>query len=100
MATRMLNVTDAIFEISEPGDSTSYQMLALRISGEVQCGELGRVSDGWLVVCGLNNRAYLFQNDGYLSEAYVAEKLALKNPVSVKRVTEQVARLLNREAIP
>jgi len=56
-------------------DGTRYEVMAIRLKGKVSFGSLGTVTDGWLIIEGLNRRAYLLQPTGYLDEAYIYEKL-------------------------
>ena len=62
-----------LYEFS-PGDGLTYRIVAIPIQ-ELDCGILGRVEPGWLIVNGNNGNAHLFADTGYLSAGYVAEKL-------------------------
>jgi hypothetical protein len=86
-------VTGATFIFSEPGDGTRYTAAVVRWSeGSWAClGACGAVADGYLVVCGLNGKAYLLQPDGVLHPRYVAEKFALS-----LRQAQHFARLVGR----
>ncbi len=60
----------------EPGNGTSYRVIAIRGNfGEQQ--SLGYVEgDGWVVVSCMGHRqAYLFKEGGYLDDYYIQEKL-------------------------
>ena len=67
-------------------DGTRYEVMAIRLEGKVSFSSLGTVSNGgWLIIEGLNRRAYLFQPTGYLDEVYIYEKLCKQaHPLSWK----------------
>lgn len=81
----------------EPGDGTKYDIWARRIFSIRSFGCLGSVMNGWMVVCALNGRAYLFQESGALATQYVAEHLGLKNAVSALKITALLGFALERE---
>lgn len=73
MARQVKQVQKVTFE---PGNGTRYDLFCIQFSEGADLGTLGAVEkDGWLVVCGLNGKAYLFSSQGYLTPDYVAEKL-------------------------
>lgn len=61
----------------EPGHGTRYTAIAVpwRAGPKMVMGQLGYVSDGWLVISGNSGRAYLFQKDGYLADDTIQEHL-------------------------
>ena len=68
------------FASSEPGDGRRYTAALVRwYPGEPApvLGHCGAVSNGWLVVCGLNGRTYLLQQEGQLYWPFIAEKFDL-----------------------
>lgn len=81
----------------EPGDGTKYDLWARRIFSIDSFGCLGSVTEGWMIVCALNGRAYLFQRLGVLDTEYVAEHLGLDNAVSALKITALIGFALERE---
>jgi len=80
----------------EPGNGTRYTALAVPIKdlpGSV--GVVGRIDEGWLVVCGLTGRAYLLQKRGYLDPLYIAEKFGLVGE-DIEYFTELLRKMLGR----
>ena len=63
----------------EPGNGTRYTAVAVAYSHDQPMGIMGMVADGWLVAYGISGRASLFQPDGYLADAYLAEKLGIRS---------------------
>lgn len=59
----------------EPGNGTSYRVIAVRWQDAEYQQALGEVSDGWLVVSCNSGRAYLFQAEGCLYDGYIQEHL-------------------------
>jgi len=61
----------------EPGNGTSYQIVAFPWpGGDFQA--LGNIGPGgWLVICGLTGRSYLFRGEGFLHRDYIMEKFGL-----------------------
>lgn len=57
-------------------DGNIYTAFALPVK-DFDLGTLGCVSDGYLVICGYNKRAYLLNRKGYLSIDYIMEKFYL-----------------------
>ena len=81
----------------EPGDGTKYQLWGQRVEDIDSFGCLGSVERGWMVVCSLNARAYLFQGSGDLATEYVAEHLGLDNAVSALKITALLGFALERQ---
>lgn len=82
---------------SQPGNCSRYVILATPVR-DVECGTLGSVSDGWLIVCG-NGRSYLFGVDGYLSTEYVQEKFGLRD-ADAEHVANLVRKATGRPGRP
>ena len=61
----------------EPGNGIRYTAVAIpwHTDGPVMLGGLGAVTDGWLVISGNTARAQMFQENGYLADCYIQEKL-------------------------
>lgn len=57
-------------------DGTNYDMVAIRFRGALAFGNCA-MSNGWLVINSIGNRAYLFENESsaVFDGAYVGEKL-------------------------
>lgn len=83
--------------LAQPGDGTRYELLIVGpLPAHVDCGELGSLSaGGFLVVCGLNQIAYLFWGEGFLDVNYVAEKLRLRQ-AEAEQVTRMLGAALSR----
>lgn len=91
---RVLDIETALLDRREPGDGTRYDMIAIRVLGTVTCGRLGRITDGWLVVCGLTGRAYLFADGDHVVSWYIIEKLGITNAISARQTAKQIATLI------
>lgn len=61
--------------VYEPGNGTSYKVIAVPWHHAGYMHALGRVSVGWLVINCNNGSAYLFQNGSLLVDDYIQEKL-------------------------
>ena len=62
----------------EPGNGTSYKALAFPIKDYVDCGWMGSINGGWLIVSGLANcRGYLLPKNPYLSVGWIADHFDL-----------------------
>ena len=85
----------------EPGNGTRYTAIAIpwRATPDQVMGQLGFVSDGWLVVSGNSGRAYLFQRHGYLVDDHIQEHLG-GYPGDYPYFGDLVRRLVNRNAVP
>jgi len=67
-----------IFGKYEPGNGTSYKALATPVKGLVDCGWLGSIGGGWIVVSGMANcRGYLVPCNIYLDVSWVGEHFDL-----------------------
>jgi len=80
-------------------DGTRYEVMAIRLKGKVSFASLGTLSNGgWLIIEGLNRRAYLLSAEGYLDEGYIYEKFCTQAyPLSWKDA-ENLTQLI-KEAI-
>lgn len=58
-------------------DATLYTAWVQSIFN-AQLQMLGSVEKGYLVICGLNGKAYFLQRNGYLAVSYIMEKFDLK----------------------
>jgi len=87
----------AVYAFTEPGNGTRYSAAICGWSEGpwATLGVCGSVGVGWLVVCGLNGKAYLLQTEGALHPAYVAEKFELP-PRHAQHFARLVGRVLNR----
>jgi hypothetical protein len=66
-------------------DSTNYDVLVIKIKGSFGLGSCGYVTDGFLVLEGLNRRAYMFY-DYPFDAGYVGEKLSGGHELSQKDI--------------
>lgn len=76
-------------------DGTRYTAWAYRVQ-DFKLQHLGYVEDGWLVICGLNRLAYLFQKKGVLHWSYIMEKYKL-NQIDAENVAYVIGALIGRE---
>jgi len=76
-------------------DGTRYTAFAMRVR-DFKLGSLGYVEDGWLVVCGLNRTAYLFQKRGFLHWSYLMEKFRL-NQCDAENMAYLIGNIIGRE---
>ena len=84
-----------IFGKYEPGNSTRYTALAVPMKGLVDCGWLGAIHGGWLVVSGMANcRGYLLPRGWHPDPYYVAEKFDLKNGEDIECFTRLLEAML------
>ena len=79
---RVEDVTSALGQARKgfmEADGTRYTALVIDVgvTKRFQLQMLGAVDEGYLVVCGLNRVAYLFQKQGYLAVSYLMEKFRL-----------------------
>ena len=83
----------------EPGNGTRYEIVVVHVYERLEFGALGAVSDGFLIVNGLNQVAYLFANmpGEYLTESYVGEHLKLRGP-DARYMTAMIAFMTERKA--
>ncbi len=79
-------------------DGTRYVAWAYRVH-DFMLGSLGRVEDGWLVVCGLNRTSYLFKAGGLLHWSYVGEKFGL-NQTDAESMSYIIGELIGRSYVP
>ena len=64
--------------IYEPSNSTRYSAIAVPMIGHVNCGWLGSVTNGWLVVSGMSNtRGYFMAKKGPIHISIAQEKFGL-----------------------
>ncbi len=83
-----------IFGKYEPGNGTSYKALATPVKGMVDCGWLGSIRVGWIVVSGMANcRGYLIPSNIHLDVGWVAEKFDLVG-VDVEMFTKLLEAML------
>ena len=61
----------------EPDNGIRYTAVAVSWTANYDqvMGNLGFVSDGWLIISGNSGQAYLFQRDGYLTDRSIQEHL-------------------------
>jgi hypothetical protein len=78
-------------------DGTNYDLLAIHFKGSFCLGMLGCATNGWLVIEGLNRRAYLFNYQPH-DAFYVGEKLSGGKELSDCDI--QNIMLLLQKAIP
>ncbi len=79
-------------------DGTRYSAWAYKVH-DFMLGRLGRVEDGWLVICGLNRKSYLFQVAGLLHWSYVGEKFNL-NQTDAESMAYIIGELIDRPYVP
>ena len=92
--TAGIEVVESIHEVSEPGNSTRYDVLGFRFNGRVYCtGSLGAVTDGWLVTLGNNGRSYLFHDKDHVPTWYIEEKLGVGRGDS-PHIARAIARII------
>lgn len=87
---------EAIKVLHMEKDSTNYDLLVIKIRGSFGFGSVGYVTDGFLVVEGLNRRAYMFY-DYPFDAGYVGEKLSGGHKLSQKDIENVM--LLMKEAM-
>ena len=99
-ATRYIGAGTELYRY-EPGNGTAYEIIVTPVVGASTYGVLGSVSRGWLIINGLNGKAYLFQKHGSIDRYYVAEKLF--NPKSsvtdIDHITALIGYVTNRPVL-
>ncbi len=79
-------------------DGTCYEVMAFKFEGDIKFGCLGATTDGYLVIEGLNRKAYLFK-EGYKDSSYIYEKLCKTGyDLSIKD-TENIQLVLGKMGI-